>query len=246
MKTKILVFNWKMNPSSLLEAKKLAKISDKKNVVICSPFLFLNEVKENIKNAEIGAQNVSWVNPSTDGGAYTGEISCLMLEKNKCKYVIVGHSERRFALKESDVEINKKIKEIISLKLKPILCIGSDKKDKRSEKEMESQIKKALIGVKISEIKNIVIAYEPVWAISTNKQSSPAVPEDAKKAEIFIRKILIKLFNEKEALRVKIIYGGSVDSKNIKNFIEINGISGVLVGGASLKEEEIKKMLKNR
>jgi triosephosphate isomerase (TIM) len=245
MQKKIIILNWKMNPSSLSEAIEIGKFSDKKGVVLCPPFIFLNEIKKKLKNAELGAQDISWINSPIDGGAFTGEISALMVKKIGCKYIILGHSERRNKLKEGDKDINKKIKNTLSVGLNPILCVGSDKKDKKSEKEIEFQLKNNLSGVEKQEAKKIIIAYEPVWAISTSKNAVSADFKDIKEKEIFIRKILIKLFDKNTAQKIKIIYGGSVDSGNIDNFIKEDSIDGVLIGGASLKREEMRKILKS-
>ena len=133
--------NWKMNPLSLKQAIKLAKTSDKKNVVLCPPFVFLSEVKKSIKNAELGAQNSFWENPPIGGGAFTGEISPLILKEMGCRYVIIGHSERRKHLRETDEMVNKKIKSALVVGLKPILCVGSKKKDKLAEREIKIQLK---------------------------------------------------------------------------------------------------------
>lgn len=240
MKKTLVVANWKMNPPTLAEAKKLFNLVKKgiKNacpersrrveVVICPPFVYLPVLKAN------GAQDCFW----EERGAFTGEISPLMLKDLGVKYVIIGHSERRRNLNETDEMINKKLKAALKVGLRPILCVSSKKRGETARKEMEVQLKRALVRIKKSEIKNIIITYEPIWAISTTKGSVVATPRNTREGEVFIRKNLTKLFNKNTAKKVKIIYGGSVDSKSIQGFIKDAQMDGVLVGAASLKAKE--------
>ncbi len=235
MKKKLLVMNWKMNPNNLSQALKLAKISDKKGVVLCPPFVFLNEIKKNIKNAKIGAQNSFWEND----GAYTGEISNVMLKKIGCRYIIVGHSERRNILKESNNVINEKIKSILKENLKPILCIGENEKEKKRG-ETKKVLKKQLFSV-FSNLKNhssIIVAYEPIWSISGSGNS--CYPKDAEKTRIFIENYLSQKLKRKNTT---ILYGGNVNFKNYDDFLKNSFFDGFLIGGASLKEKELKKIL---
>ena len=235
----LIIANWKMNPKTLSQAIKLAEISDRKNVILCPPFVFLNEIGKKLKKSELGAQNCHWEKE----GAFTGEISLKMLKNSGVKYVILGHSERRNYFKETDEIINRKIKAALKEKLKIILCVGSKKTGKIAEKEIKLQIKKSLNEIKKSETKNVIIAYEPVWAISTTKDSVVAVPEKTKEEKVFIKIFLNELFGKKNGRKIKIIYGGSVDGSNIKKFIEKSEMDGVLVGAASLKSKEIKKII---
>ncbi len=228
----MIVFNWKMNPTSLNQALELAQVSDKKNVVLCPPFVFLSKIK--LKKAWLGAQDCFWQNQ----GAFTGQTSPLMLKKMGCSYVIIGHSERRRLFQETDQMINQKIKACLLLKMKPIICVGSEKKGQSARKEIEKQLEKSLD----KQAQNIVVAYEPVSAISTNKGIIPTVQE-IKQAQNIIKTKLVDIFGVEKARKVKIIYGGSVDSENIKRFTDQTGMDGFLIGAASLKVKEIKKIL---
>ncbi len=235
MKKILIVANWKCNPSTLKEAKELFNSVEKgiknvKNVevIICPPFIYLPVLKAK------GAQDCFW----EEKGAYTGEVSPKMLKDLGCKYIIIGHSERRKYLNETDEMVNKKIKAVLEAGLKPILCVSSKKRKEAARKEMEVQMKKDLVGIKKSEIKNIVITYEPIWAISTTKGSIVATPENTKEGAILIRKNLVELFGSVDAQKVKVIYGGSVDSTNIQGFIEKAEMDGVLIGAASLRPDD--------
>lgn len=243
MISKLVVFNWKSNPQTLAESLKLAKLADCKNVIICPPFIYLSELKNKLLNASLGAQNVFWV---ASGGPYTGEISPLMLKNADVKYVIVGHSERR-RLGETDEMINKKVKAVIGLGLKAILCVGEhsrkgDRKMKKVKEFIESQILKSLCNISLSLLKKrgLIIAYEPVWAISANEKVQPDNPEDSAQIISFIKEKINSIFG----FRPKVLYGGSVTSQNIKSFLKHKIIDGVLVGSASLKVNEIKKIIK--
>jgi triosephosphate isomerase len=232
---KILFANWKMNPKTENEAVKLARASDFENAVVIPPFPFLKEVKNVLKNASLGAQDVFY----EEKGAYTGEVSPVMLKKLGVKYVVVGHSERR-RLGESDEMIAKKVKAGLDAGLKVILCVGEPvgiyKKGKRA---IEVFIEKQLSFIKNYKLKigNLTIAYEPIWAVGTGRNADP---EDAARVVQFIQKSLFK--NQKS--KVKILYGGSTNSKNTKSFLDKKEISGLLIGGASIDAKEFRKMIK--
>jgi triosephosphate isomerase (TIM) len=232
---KLIVLNWKMNPTSLTQALKLVQASDQKNFVVCPPFVFLTEIKKRIKKAQLGAQNCF----SEKQGAFTGEVSAQALKSIGCRYVIIGHSERRKLFQETNKEINQKIKNCLSLKIKPILCVGSEKRNQSAEKEIEKQLEQSLD----SKSYDVVVAYEPIWAISTNKGIVPGV-EETKRIQKIIREKLVDIFGAQKAHKIKILYGGSVDSGNIDKFITQVGMDGVLVGAASLKKKEIKLIAK--
>ena len=250
MKT-LIVANWKMNPSTKKEAKKLfdsVRKSTKgiKNieVVICPPFVYLSL----FSGLKLGAQNVFYLSADRQvkkSGAFTGEVSPLMLKDLGVEYVIIGHSESRKYLNETDEVINKKIKESLLIGLKPILCVGETDEEKNSGKKLEVlevQITQALKGVMKSEAKNIVIAYEPVWSIGTGNNCSV---DETMSSILLIRKIISKLYNREIADTTKIIYGGSVDSKNTNSYITQTGVNGLLVGGASLNAEEFIEIIKS-
>jgi triosephosphate isomerase len=217
----LIVANWKMNPQTLVKTKKLFNVAKKEigavkgvEVVVCPPVVYLSK----LSGLTLGAQNCFW----KDKGAFTGEISPFMLKDIGCKYVIIGHSERRRYFKETCAMVNKKLKAALANNLKPILCIDSI-----------NQVKRGLKGISKKEIKKIVIAYEPIFAIGTGKACSIA---KAKKMNFSIRKIL----GEEAA----ILYGGSVNSKNAKDFIEKAQFQGLLIGGASLNPKEFVKIIK--
>jgi len=235
----LVVGNWKCNPVSLVEAKQLfnlikrgLKNIKKVEVVICPPFIYIPTFQHsNILTIKLGAQDCFWEKK----GAYTGEISPTMLKDLGCQYVLLGHSERK-RLGETDEIINKKLKAALSAKLNPIFCLGETEKE-RDEGEIQnilkSQLEKGLNKISKKEIKNIVIAYEPVWAIGTG---NPCHPSEAKKVLLFLRKFFKKNL---------ILYGGSVNSKNATPYIKEAKFQGLLIGGASLNAKEFIKIVKN-
>ncbi len=225
---KLIIANWKMNPRSWKEAKRLFNAFKKLKAVICPPFVYISKFKIQNSKLQLGAQNCHW----EQSGAYTGEISPLMLRDLGCKYVIVGHSERRKHFRETDEMINKKLKAALKAGLRPILCIGENK-NQDAKRVVNNQLKKDLKGIAEKDLKKIIIAYEPIWAISTSG-GEYCSPERAKRIMDFIR----------ADFKNKVIYGGSVDSKTIKGYIDA-GFEGALVGGASLKAEEFIKIVKN-
>ncbi len=239
MKT-LIAANWKLNPSTEKEAKKLfgavkRGVKNVKNteVVICPPFVYLPL----FKGLTLGAQNVFY----KEKGAFTGEISPLMFKDLKVKYVIVGHSEVRKYLNETNEIINKKIKAVLAVKLNPILCVGENENENKSE-ILEKQIREGLKTISSKDAKNIVIAYEPVWAIGTGKNCSS---EETMSSILFIKSIITKLYNRGLSDKIKILYGGSVTSKNSDSYIKEAGANGLLVGGASLDPEEFVRIVKS-
>lgn len=211
-------------------------------ILVCPSFTCLKKVKRLIEgsNIELGAQNVCF----EDKGAYTGEISASMLKEVGCKYAIIGHSERRHIFKEDDSMINKRVKNAIKNKLRPILCVGEtldERESNRTKEVVVSQIKNCLEGLFKNDVKNLVIAYEPVWAIGTGKNASP---EQAQEVHILIRDLIKDMFGSKISSEIRILYGGSVNQNNIKDLMMQSDIDGALVGGASLKAEEFSKIVK--
>ena len=247
---KIIVFNWKMNLPILSERSEVIKSSTQPfsqkgrggvEIVICPPFTHIEKVKNLLPSKiKLGAQNCFWEN----SGAYTGEISPIMLKNLGVEYVIIGHSERRKYLGETDEMINKKVLAGLKAGLKVILCVGEPERDlKKAKNYVKKQLEEDFGGIENLKFKieNLIVAYEPVWAISTNKNSRPDTPENALEMIRFIKQILNSKFHIPNP---RVLYGGSVDGKNIKNFIKYEEIDGVLVGGASLKIEEVKKIWK--
>ena len=219
---KLIVANWKCNPNSIAEAKKLFNGVKDTGAIICPPFIYLSVFNYKF----LGAQNCHW----EQSGPYTGEISPKMLKDLGCKYVIIGHSERRIYLQETDEMINKKLKAVLKTGLTPILCVG-EKKGEKAEIVVSNQLNKNLKGIAKKDLNKIIIAYEPVWAIGTGNFCSA---DKANKIREFIKK---KLNN-------KILYGGSVNSKIAGDYTEI-GFDGLLVGNASLDAKEFIKINKN-
>jgi triosephosphate isomerase len=241
----LIVANWKCNPINLREAKKLFNQINKKakakntEVVICPPFVYLGL----LEGKNLGAQNVCF----EEKGAFTGEVSALMLKDVGVSYVIVGHSERRKYFNETNLQINGKIKNSLEVGLKPILCIGETKQEFEMHLKpevLETQITEALRDITKEQVKKIVIAYEPVWAISTSGSESCSIDE-AMTSIVFIRKIISEKYNREIADNMQIIYGGSVTSFNSSEYIKNTKANGLLVGGASLNAEEFIKIVKS-
>ena len=245
---KLIIFNWKMNPETETKAKKLAKIveASKKNskfkVIICPPFIYLENLIKKFKKIEFGAQNCFF----KEKGAFCGEISPIMLKNLGVKFVILGHSERRKYFKETDFEIGKKIKAALKNKLIPIFCVGENLKERKkglTKEVLKKQLLNSLKEILKLKPKNLklVIAYEPIWAIGTGNTCKV---KDALEIIKFLKKTLIN-FLPKNSLSLFFIYGGSVDSRNIVEFLKEKEIDGVLIGSASLKEKEIISIFSN-
>lgn len=205
-------------------------------VVLCPPFTALTTVAELIKGTAIGlgAQDLFW----EDEGAYTGEVSPVMLKELGCTYVIIGHSERRQYFGETDETVNKKAKAALSHSLKPIICVGESLEQREAGETnafVAGQVEKALDGLASESILQVVIAYEPIWAIGTGRSSSG---NDANEVIGLIRQTIANKFGSSLAEQVRIQYGGSVKPGNIKEFMDQPEIDGALVGGASLKAED--------
>lgn len=240
-----IIANWKMNPQKAGEAKALfeavfsaAKKLKNIDLAICPPFCFLPFFKSE-KNVSLGGQDLFWELQ----GAYTGEISGKMLKDIGCQYVIVGHSERRQNAGESDEIINAKIQMALRSGLKPIFCVG-EKRGEELAQVIAGQLESGLKNVSKNQSKEITIAYEPVWAISSGfGTGSPCQPDEALSAILFIRKILTNLYGRYVAEKIKIAYGGSVDSLNVEDYLRNKQISGLLVGGASLEADEFCSLL---
>ena len=239
MRIPFVAGNWKMNTTATeaeeLVIEMLEKLDRIEGVekVLCPPFVSLVAVNMMLRDSSIklGAQNMYF----ETAGAYTGEISPLMLSE-LCKFVILGHSERRWYFGETDEIVNKKVKVALANKLKPILCVGerlAENEAGKTEEVVNKQVTAALHG--IEPVRDLVIAYEPVWAIGTGKAASG---KQAAATIRFIRDVLAKLWNKSIAQDLRILYGGSVTSANIAEFISHPEIDGALVGGASLKAEE--------
>lgn len=220
--------------------------SKKAEIIFCPSFTALFAARETLKKLgadgfKLGAQNVFW----RENGAFTGEVSAKMLKEVGCEYVIVGHSERRQNLGETDGMVNRKVNAALKNHLTPIVCVGETREERQNglrDAVVAGQAGAVMKGVKIVGAQKIIIAYEPVWAIGAGQAVEP---EDAAHSHRMIREALLEIFSRDAVEKhFNIIYGGSVDGKNIKSFVERENIDGVLVGGASLKAGEVVKMIK--
>ena len=212
------------------------------DIVICPPFTALSEVAQVMvdSNIQLGAQDMHW----QDEGAFTGEISGLMLKDAGAKFVIIGHSERRQYFCETNESVNKKINSALKCGLTPIVCVGetlSEREKGRTFKILDDHVQNSLKDISDKDILNTVIAYEPVWAIGTGKT---ATPQEAQEAQEYIRNLLIKMYNREIAQALRIQYGGSVKPENITELLQQPDIDGALVGGASLELESFLKIVK--
>jgi len=250
MRKKVVAGNWKMNNdinSSINLINEIKKGLNQKNlnveVIICPPFTSLETANVLIKDTSIklGAQNMYF----ETSGAFTGEISPLMLKSVGCEYVILGHSERRTIFHESNQLINKKIKSAVTNGLKPIFCIGETLEEREKGETfnvVETQIREGLADLTEQELKNLIIAYEPVWAIGTGRN---ATPEQAEEVHKFIRELIAQIYSKEFAENLIIQYGGSVKPENSKDLMSQPDIDGALVGGACLKADSFIKIIES-
>jgi triosephosphate isomerase len=242
MSVPLVVGNWKMNGSQA-ECQKLARaivrgLRESKNpteVVVAPPFTALATVARALRgsNIKLAAQNCHWA----ESGAYTGEISAPMLVETGCAFVILGHSERRHVLRESDEMIARKIAPVTARGMRAILCVGETLEERRQKlisRVITRQLRSALKGSAKDVIDNLEIAYEPVWAIGTGQNASAA---QVREVHIRIRRFLTTTFGETAGKRIRILYGGSVKPENAEELAQIDEVNGLLVGGASLKAE---------
>src|SRR5215472_8067562 len=250
MRKKILAANWKMNltqteAESYLESflPEMRAVNDVE-VVIIPPFTAiaaLTAFSEKLQSVRIGAQNMHW----EKGGAYTGEISPTMLRALYVKYVVLGHSERRTLFGETDEIVNRKIKAALDAGLRPIFCIGESLHERESnqvEQVLESQIRRGLEGVSSRDLTEVVLAYEPCWAIGTGLTATPA---QAEQAHAFIRSVLAALADRAIADRIRIQYGGSVNPDNVELLMRQKNIDGALVGGAGLDPRSFAQIIRS-
>ena len=246
MRKKVIAGNWKMNmlPNEAINfIEQFAPlVKDTENeVILCVPYTDLFYALLNVQgtNIKIGAQNMHW----EENGAYTGEVSGKMLKSIGVEYVIIGHSERRQYFAETDETVNKKIKSALTNGLKPIVCVGETLEQREqgiTKNIITNQVEKALEEISAENLKNIIIAYEPIWAIGTGKT---ATKEDANETIKQIREKIAEKYGQNVADGVIIQYGGSVKSSNAKELFEMSDIDGGLVGGASLKPDEFSKIV---
>ena len=238
MRTPMIAGNWKMYktvPEAVQSAGdlgKLVKQDSSVDVMIAPPFTALAPVSEALRGTQVavGAQDCYW----EDEGAYTGEISASMLVSTGCRYVIIGHSERRQYFGETDETVNSKLIAVLRSRLTPIMCIG-ETENQREENQtfsvLDKQVKMGLKGFLAKDLQNLIIAYEPVWAIGTGKT---ATSDQAQEVHQYLRKLIAETFDSELSRKIRILYGGSVKPKNIAELMAMPDIDGALVGGASL------------
>ncbi|WP_243290357.1 triose-phosphate isomerase [Bacillus sp. FJAT-47783] len=247
MRKPIIAGNWKMHKtleeakSFVKEVKTLVPSPDKVDSVVCAPALFLGQLVEEVKGTDlkVGAQNMHF----EESGAFTGEISPVALKDIGVQYVIIGHSERREMFNETDESVNKKVHAAFKHGLTPIVCVGETLEEREAGKTNElvgEQVKLALAGLDEVQVKQVVIAYEPIWAIGTGKSSSA---EDANEVCAHIRQVVADLISNEAANAIRIQYGGSVKPANIKEYMSEPDIDGALVGGASLEAQSFLQLL---
>ena len=246
---KIIVANWKMNPKTAEEAQALleaikegARAAKNAEVVVCPPAIYLPvlvasaSARRSYGGLAFGSQNCHW----EASGAFTGELSAPMLADAGAEYLILGHSERRQFMGETDEIINLKIKAAQKAKLKIILCVG-EKEGEEMGAVVKRQLTAALAGLNVNQAKEIIVAYEPVWAIGTGNNCSP---DSALSAGLFIRKTITKLYSRFLAEKIPILYGGSVNNQNSNAYIDEARLDGLLVGGSSLEAKEFNQIVK--
>jgi triosephosphate isomerase len=246
---KLIIANWKMNPQDLGTARVLVsslehrmhKVYTQTEVVICPPFTFLPPLMHYSHMTQLGAQNMSWA----EKGPFTGEISADMLKNFKVTHAILGHSERRLYLGETDSMVNAKIIACLNAKITPVVCLGGE--DGAMKNDMESLVTKQFTRVTKDidkkHLEKINFVYEPVWAISTMKHSKPATGEHAYELILHIQNLLAKRVGKERARNMRILYGGTVNKDNVHEFTKYPEIDGVLVGAASLDTENFWQVI---
>jgi triosephosphate isomerase (TIM) len=247
MRKKVIAGNWKMN-NNISESQNLVSgiinglgNDDKCDVIVCPPFTSLSEIHALIKDTpvKLGGQNMHY----EDSGAFTGEISNSMLKSVGCEYVILGHSERRTIFGENDEMINKKIIKALQSGLKVIFCIGeslAQREDGVTSNVIKTQVIKGLENASAEDLKNLIVAYEPIWAIGTGKTASP---EQAQEVHSFIRNLIKEIYSAETAENLIIQYGGSVKPDNAATLLSQPDIDGALVGGACLKADSFLSII---
>ncbi|MBO5823268.1 MAG: triose-phosphate isomerase [Lentisphaeria bacterium] len=245
----IIAGNWKMNKTAAegrelveaLKAELACSCYDQVDIVVCPPFTTIGAVVEAAKGSrvKVGAQNIHWA----ANGAFTGEISADMLKSAGVEYVIIGHSERRQYFGETDATVNSRLKAAIAAGLKPIVCIGElleEREGGLTEKVLTTQIRGGFDGISGEEMAEVVVAYEPVWAIGTGKTATPDI---AQETHAHIRKELAAMFGDEVAAKVRIQYGGSMKADNARELVAQADIDGGLIGGAALKADSFVALI---
>ncbi|MDQ0285144.1 triosephosphate isomerase [Desulfofundulus luciae] len=248
MRIPLLAGNWKMYKTVAEAVEFVRRLKEALSgvrgveVAVCPPFTALYAVARELagSNIALGAQNMYWV----EEGAYTGEVSPVMLKEIGCRYVILGHSERRQYFGENDENVNAKVKAALKHGLVPIVCVGERLEEREAghtEEVIAGQVRRSLAGLSGTELAGLVVAYEPVWAIGTGRT---ALPEDAQQVNAFIRHLLAGMGGREAARQVRIQYGGSVKPENAAELLGQPDIDGALVGGASLKVDSFAAIVR--
>ncbi|TCO79457.1 triose-phosphate isomerase [Marinisporobacter balticus] len=246
MRIPIIAGNWKMHKTIKEAVEFVENIKDRVKgtdveVVLCTPYTLLQSVKEATKgtNIKIAAQNMHW----EENGAFTGEVSPLMLNEIGVDYCVIGHSERRQYFNETDETVNKKVHTALKYGIKPIICVGETLEQRENGETntfVKSQVVKAFKDIESKKVLDIVIAYEPIWAIGTGKT---ATSEEANEVIYQIREVIKELYGEDIYTEIRIQYGGSVKPNNIEEIMNQEDIDGALVGGASLKSDDFVELV---
>ena len=248
MRKPFVAGNWKMHTTAASAVELASAIvkglgaEDRVTVAVCPPFPYLSRVAEVLRGSRValGAQNMY---PEKEG-AFTGEVSPTMLVDVGCRYVILGHSERRHKLGESDALINQKVRKTVAAGLRGILCVGEtleEREGKETEAVLDRQMRRGLAEVNQNELKELVLAYEPVWAIGTGRN---ATPDQAQQASAFIRRTIADIFGEEAAQEIPIQYGGSVKPENARSLMTQPDVDGALVGGACLIADQFLAIIR--
>lgn len=248
MRNFLVAGNWKMNCGPRETAKLLqgiknsgVTIPETVEVLVCPPMISLTVASGELDNTDIalGAQNVH----SEDNGAFTGEVSTQMLNEIDCSYVILGHSERREYFGETDKTVNAKVRKSLADGLKPVICVGESLKQRKAGEHpviVRKQVEAALVGVDEAGAQNLVIAYEPIWAIGTGET---ATPDQAQEMHAMIREVLADLYSEEVADGIQLLYGGSMKPHNAEELLSQTDVDGGLIGGASLKADSFTEII---
>lgn len=248
MRRLLIAGNWKMNcgpydAAELLEGliEKKSEINENVDVLVCPPFVSIGMAVKYLYDTDIqvGAQNLHF----EENGAYTGEISGSMLAESGCNYVVIGHSERRQYFGETDTTVNKRVHKAIEHKLAPIVCVGESLDQRKSDEHfslVKNQVTAALHDVSEKEVLDVVIAYEPIWAIGTGET---ATPDQAQEMHEHIRSILADLYDEDTAEQINILYGGSMKPGNANELLSLQDVDGGLIGGASLDADSFSEII---
>lgn len=248
MRTPLIAGNWKMHTTVnqgaefVIRLRELIKGVTDVEIVIAPPFPSLHHISHLIADSPIrlSAQNLFW----EEKGAYTGEVSAEMLKAAGCSYALIGHSERRAVFKETDELVNKKLLAALRHDLKPIVCVGETLEQKDAGKTLDvvrSQVRNGLAGISGSAVRDITIAYEPVWAIGTGRNATPQEAEDVHNG---LRELFFEMFDIESARDLRVIYGGSVKPENIDGLMAQPNIDGALVGGASLDAAQFARIVR--